>query len=259
MGRNGRPPVWPLWLLALPAGVAIWSGWVGLGGMTGFGVVHPLPGIADGLTMNSAITLPVGMEVYAAYALRAWLGGQAPERARAFARRSAVAALVTGAAGQIAYHLMTAAGWDEAPWPVTIAVACVPVAVLGMGAALAHLLHEPAPPTTAEPRLEPQPEPQVGHTDEPHLAMDHEPDQTLDQPVVQPSPEPPTQEPAEPVVHRPRLKVVGPRRTRAKRTAGRPDPRAGQRVLCEHCDQMVSRSTRERHLQKMAERNGTEG
>jgi hypothetical protein len=28
-----------------------------------------------------------------------------------------------------------------APWWITTAVACLPVAVLGMGAALAHLLH----------------------------------------------------------------------------------------------------------------------
>jgi hypothetical protein len=32
-------------ILALPAAVAVWSGWVGIGQMTGFGQVHPLPGI----------------------------------------------------------------------------------------------------------------------------------------------------------------------------------------------------------------------
>jgi len=69
--RHGRS--WPIALLAAPAFVAIWSGWVGLGGLTGFGLVHPLPGIADGLTLNSAITLPIGVETYAAYALRVWL------------------------------------------------------------------------------------------------------------------------------------------------------------------------------------------
>jgi hypothetical protein len=36
---------WPLLVLALPAAVAVWSGWVGIGQMTGFGQVHPLPGI----------------------------------------------------------------------------------------------------------------------------------------------------------------------------------------------------------------------
>jgi hypothetical protein len=56
-----RPlPRWPLYLIAAPAAVAVWSGWVGLGTLCGFGVVHPLPGIADGFTINTAITLPVG-------------------------------------------------------------------------------------------------------------------------------------------------------------------------------------------------------
>ena len=73
---------WPVLLLALPAFVAVWSGWVGLGTLTGFGVVHPLPGIADGFTINSAITLPIGVETYTAFALRVWLSGQVPASAR---------------------------------------------------------------------------------------------------------------------------------------------------------------------------------
>jgi hypothetical protein len=85
------------------------------------------------------------METYAAYALRAWLSHSASGRARHFAKWSAIAALALGAAGQVAYHLMTAAGVTAAPWPITTVVACLPVAVLGMGAALAHLLHHPEP------------------------------------------------------------------------------------------------------------------
>ncbi|WP_020388542.1 hypothetical protein [Kribbella catacumbae] len=132
---------WPVLLLALPAFVAVWSGWVGLGELTGFGVVHPLPGIADGFTINSAITLPIGVETYAAFALRVWLSGQVPPSARRFAKVSALAALVLGALGQVAYHLLEAAGVTQAPWWITTVVACLPVAVLGMGAALAHLIH----------------------------------------------------------------------------------------------------------------------
>jgi hypothetical protein len=130
---------WPVLLLALPAFVAIWSGWVGLGGLTGFGVVHPLPGIADEFTLNTAITLPIGVETYAAYALRVWLAGVGPVRAQRFARASAIGSLLLGAVGQVAYHLMEAAGMKVAPWEITTLVACLPVAVLGMGAALAHL------------------------------------------------------------------------------------------------------------------------
>lgn len=140
--QTARPnaPVWPLALLALPAFVAIWSGWVGLGGLTGFGVVHPLPGIWDSARLNTAITLPIGMETYAAYALRVWLTPGLRTQVRKFAKRSCIAALLIGALGQIAFHVMTAAGITKAPWQVTTLVACLPVAVLGMGAALAHML-----------------------------------------------------------------------------------------------------------------------
>lgn len=138
-----RKPIgtWPLVLLSVPAAVAVWSGWVGLGEMTGFGVVHPLPGIADRFTINSAITLPIGVETYAAYALRVWISGQVPNPARKFAKVSAIGSLVLGALGQITYHVLAAAGVHSAPWWITTAVACFPVAVLGMGAALAHLIH----------------------------------------------------------------------------------------------------------------------
>jgi hypothetical protein len=134
-----KPVTWPVMLLSLPAMMAIWSGWVSLGGLTGFGVVHPLPGIADDVSLNTAITLPIGMETYAAYALWVWFSRRAPKPARRFAKWSALLALVVGAAGQIAYHLMAAAGMTAAPWQITTAVACLPVAVLGMGAALRHL------------------------------------------------------------------------------------------------------------------------
>jgi hypothetical protein len=140
--RRRRVSVWPVLLLTLPAFAAVWSGWVSLGGMAGFGVVHPLPGIADRLTLNTAITLPIGVEVYAAYALWVWLSAGIPDRARKFAKVSAIASLVTGAAGQVCYHLLSAAHYTQAPWPVTMLVACLPVAVLGMGAALAHLVRD---------------------------------------------------------------------------------------------------------------------
>jgi hypothetical protein len=133
---------WPVILLAAPAFIAIWSGWVGVGELTGFGPVCPLPGIASGFTINSAITLPIGMETYAAYALRVWLAAHSPTRAQRFAKRSAIAAFVLGGLGQIAYHLMTAAHLVAAPWPITTAVSCLPVAVLAFGATLAHLSHD---------------------------------------------------------------------------------------------------------------------
>lgn len=136
-----KPIVWPVLILCLPAFVAIWAGWVEMGRRTGFGKVTLLPGIADHFQLDTAITLPIGVETYAAYALYVWLSGRVNETARRFARASAISSLVLGGLGQITYHLMASAGWNSAPWPVTAIVACIPVAVLGMGAALAHLMH----------------------------------------------------------------------------------------------------------------------
>jgi len=47
-------------------------------------------------------------------------------------------------AGQVAYHLMAQTGMTRAPWPVTTVVSCLPVLVLAMGTALAHLLRADA-------------------------------------------------------------------------------------------------------------------
>jgi hypothetical protein len=144
-GRSrGRVPRWPLLIIALGAFVSIWSGWVGLGRMAGFGPVQLLPGIADEFVINSAITLPLGVEAYAAFAMWTWLApaaAQVSARARRFACWSSVAALGLGVFGQAAYHLLVTAGVETAPWPVVVFVSCLPVLVLGAGAALAHLIH----------------------------------------------------------------------------------------------------------------------
>ena len=147
-----RPlPRWPLYLIASPAAVAVWSGWVGLGTLCGFGVVHPLPGIADGFTINTAITLPIGVEAYGAYALRAWLTPGSSESARRFARWSAIGSLAPGMLGQVVYHLLSAEHASQAPWPVVVLVSCLPVVTLGFGAALTHLLHDTVADDVPEP------------------------------------------------------------------------------------------------------------
>jgi hypothetical protein len=146
-----RMPRWPLFVIAAPAAVAVWSGWVSLGGLCGFGVVHPLPGIVDGFTINTAITLPVGVEAYGAYALGAWLTPSTSRRARRFAKWSAIGSLVLGMMGQVAYHLLAAGHAARAPWPVVTLVSCLPVVALALGTALAHLLREPGEhPTTTD-------------------------------------------------------------------------------------------------------------
>lgn len=150
---------WPLFFIASPAAVAIWSGWVALGAMCGFGPVNLLPGIGGGFTLNTAITLPIGVEAYGAFALGAWLLPGTPPRARKFAMRSAIGSLVLGMTGQVIYHLLAAAHATRAPWPVTVVVACMPVATLGFGAALAHLMHSEIKSADApETHLAPVPE-----------------------------------------------------------------------------------------------------
>ncbi len=70
-GRSVRS--WPLLVRALPATAVAWSGWAGTGQMTGFGQVCPMPGIWGSFHPGTALTLPAGVETYAACALRAWL------------------------------------------------------------------------------------------------------------------------------------------------------------------------------------------
>lgn len=150
--KRRPPPSWPLFLLAMPAFVAVWSGWVGLGQLTGFGVIHPFPGTPlRGLTLDTAITLPIGVETYGAYALLVWLSGSCSETATKFARASSIGSLILGAAGQVAYHLMVAAGITKAPWWITTVVSTLPVAVFGMGAALAHLVQTTTNHTETDP------------------------------------------------------------------------------------------------------------
>jgi hypothetical protein len=126
----------------------VWSGWVGIAQKTGFGLVSPLPGILPSLHLDTSITLPVGVEAYAAYALRAWLADEhsISGRTRRFAKWSAICSFALGMAGQVAYHLLAQAGAARAPWPVTMIVSCLPVLVLAMGTALAHMLRADAAP-----------------------------------------------------------------------------------------------------------------
>jgi hypothetical protein len=137
---------WPLLVLAAPAAAEVWSGWVGIAQKTGFGLVSPLPGIWPSLHLDTTITLPVGVEAYAAYALRAWLasGHAVSSRTRRFAKWSAICSFALGMAGQVAYHLLAQAGVTRAPWAITTIVSCLPVLVLGMGTALAHMLRADA-------------------------------------------------------------------------------------------------------------------
>jgi len=156
---DGRARRWPLIAIAAPAFVATWSGWVGLGEKAGFGPVKLLPGIADEFVINSAITLPLGIEAYAAYALGVWLSSRPmSDRTRTFAMVSGITALVLGALGQVAYHLLETFGQRVAPWQIVVGVACLPIAIVGMTAALLHMLRADDEPVREAPAVPEQEE-----------------------------------------------------------------------------------------------------
>ncbi|MFC7243688.1 ABC transporter permease [Catellatospora aurea] len=138
--RKPQIRTWPILVVGLGAFIAIWAGWVELGRLTGFGVVHPLPGIWDSFKIDTAITLPLGMDAYAAFALKVWFTPGISARARRFARWSTIVSLLVGMCGQVAYHLMEAQGISTAPWQITTAVSCLPVIVLGLASGLVHLV-----------------------------------------------------------------------------------------------------------------------
>jgi outer membrane biosynthesis protein TonB len=141
-GDQRSPVAWPLFLLSLPAFVSIWGGWVGMGRLTGFGPINLLPGIAD-FTLDTAITLPIGLETYAAYSMYAWLAAaHLSTSTRRFAKWSALGSLVLGMAGQAAYHVMESTGVEAAPVEIVIAVSAIPVIVLGLGTGLAHAMRK---------------------------------------------------------------------------------------------------------------------
>lgn len=130
---------WPILIIAAGAFVAVWAGWVGLGGLTGFGLVNLLPGLVDDggwATIDTRITLPASMEAYSAYAFYVLLHRNVPRRARIFAAWSAGLAVALGMGAQVAYHQMIANGVTVAPpWVISV-VSCIPVATFALGAAL---------------------------------------------------------------------------------------------------------------------------
>jgi hypothetical protein len=166
--------VWPLVVLAAPATVEVFSGWAGIAQKTGFGLVSPLPGIWPSLHVDTSITLPVGVEAYAAYALRAWLAGEesVSDRTRRFAKWSAICSFALGMAGQVAYHLLAQAGTARAPWPVTTIVSCLPVLVLAMGTTLAHMLRADAAPGHGTRGLAADRSPARSHEDQARPSLD---------------------------------------------------------------------------------------
>lgn len=139
-------------LVAVSAFVAIWGGWVGLGRLAGFGPVDLLPGVPGGpYEVDLSITLPLGVEAFAAIALYVAVSGMVEGGARTFAWVAAIGSLGLGMFGQAAYHLLTAQehGAGATPTWVVVFVSVLPVLVLGLASLLLHLAEAGARQTSA--------------------------------------------------------------------------------------------------------------
>ena len=99
---------WPLLVLAAPAAAEVWSGWVGIAQKTGFGLVSPLPGIWPALHLDTAITLPVGVEAYAGHTDSGSEAGATATYVRATTHE--VAAALAALTGE-PHPLATQEGW----------------------------------------------------------------------------------------------------------------------------------------------------
>ena len=162
-----RRNTWLLYVIAFPATIAIWGGWVSLGKLCGFGPVSLLPGIAD-VVIDTSIALPIGMEAYSAYALYVWLSSQGlGTGTRRYAKWSALGALVLGSLGQVAYHVLTVSGYGgtgTAPVPIVVFVSVLPVLVLGTATGLAHAVHRDTHAVPAVQESDSEPRIHVGVT-----------------------------------------------------------------------------------------------
>lgn len=108
-----------------------------------------------GWSIYMAPLLPLTIDAYAMSATRVWLADStASNRARRFARRNAVGAILASLLGNAVYHTI-AAGLVEMSWLVVVVVGGVPPVVLGLVSHLAVLRRQsdpavlPSVPSTA--------------------------------------------------------------------------------------------------------------
>lgn len=98
-----------------------------------------------GWSAYMAPLLPLTIDAYAMSATRVWLADStASNRARRFARRNAVGAILASLLGNAMYHAV-AAGLVEMSWAVVVIVGGVPPVVLGLVSHLAVLRKQSDP------------------------------------------------------------------------------------------------------------------
>lgn len=115
-----------------------------------------------GWSVWMAPMLPLTVDAYAMGATRVWLANStASDRARRFARRNAVGAILASLLGNAMYHAV-AAGLIEMSWVVVVIVGGVPPVVLGLVSHLAVLRKQPdSPVLRAVPKTVPRSSPRT--------------------------------------------------------------------------------------------------
>jgi hypothetical protein len=152
--------------------------------------------LAAGWTVWMGPLLPLTVDAFAATATRVWLADSTGStRARRFARRCAVGAILLSLAGNAIWHLVDA-GLLEMTWLIVLAVGAVPPLVLGLVTHLAVLRRQidqaepagvseppitpgdaPTEPAPVEPVVVPPPQPTISYaTDDELLAAAAEAD-----------------------------------------------------------------------------------
>lgn len=144
-------------VIAVPAFLAVWSGWIGLGQMTGWKEMDMLPGFNHGgwAEIDTSVTLPIGIEAFGALSLAVWLASRKVQGIlRTYSAICAFGSLTLGALGQVAYHVLKVNGTTPENVPDLLVgfVAVLPVIVFGACAGLIHLAatHLPKKKTTAD-------------------------------------------------------------------------------------------------------------
>lgn len=128
-----RDHLWVLFVVAASVLAEVWASWVGIGSISGFPRIGPIP---------TDWVLAVAMEAYWGYALYAWLVASPGPRSRAMAMWSCAAVFVLSLIGQVLYHEITAPAATPLGKRFVIGfVTSLPVIVLALIAVLIHLRH----------------------------------------------------------------------------------------------------------------------
>ncbi|MFE3195878.1 hypothetical protein ACFXHA_43245 [Nocardia sp. NPDC059240] len=132
--RPRRPLRYLLVLTALPVAVLLWGSWAELGAMTELRALHPLPGLADHLTLDLSLTPAVSLLGFLLWVTQLW-----SRKPRVLPRRGAAAMSAVGLIAVAGYLAIHTAGWSvasPAPAAVLAAVSCTPILVAAAAALL---------------------------------------------------------------------------------------------------------------------------